>query len=71
MSVSFVTTEYVPSEGFVLSKQIPPTIGNESKIDFNKLLPLVSGLKVQTHSLRPTSTKAFIPITLKTKLSYG
>lgn len=49
MSVSFVTTEYVPSEGLIVSKSIPNNINNNSKIDFPNLLQLVSGLKVNLH----------------------
>ena len=46
LSVSFVLTEYAPTQGYTLGKQINRQLQNGSIIDFKALLPLVSGLNV-------------------------
>lgn len=46
LSVNFVATEYAPTDGFTLGNQINRNLQNGSSINFDKLIPLVSGLNV-------------------------
>jgi len=48
LSVNFLVTEYAPGDGFTMGKQINQNLQNGSIVDFNTMIPLVSGLNVLT-----------------------
>ena len=71
LSVNFVVTEYAPGGGFTVGKQINHKLQNGSIIDFDKLIPLVSGLNVLNLLPRCFYTKVYIAKLLKTRLHCG